>query len=191
MYERNQFIPLVMGFILSLQFDCLPLQLPPMLFGKRRKRNGKESKAKQFNMTLFNVITTCSEECICIFIMLYYYRNDNLQWQHVSHQDSESSTCSKNSLATGCALRVGTILSGHSYAQHVEQYFLYDLKINGSYAANKYFKFQLQFCMPNQKDEVSKSQHHLLLCIADCPCFMMVLVLPVRTLQDLSPLTEN
>jgi len=25
-------------------------------------------------MTMFNLITTCSEECICIFIILYYYR---------------------------------------------------------------------------------------------------------------------
>lgn len=154
-----------MRSLLSLQFDCLPLQLPPMLFGKRRKRHGKESKAKQLNMTVFNLITTCSEECICIFIMLYYYRNDNFQWQHVSQHDSESSTRSKNSLETSCAFTMGTILSGHSYAQHVEQYLLYDLKPNGSYSANKYFKFQLHFCMPNQKEDVSKSQHRLLICL--------------------------
>lgn len=36
---------------------------------------------------------------------------------------------------------VGTILSGQGYAQDVEQYLLCDLKTNGSYSANKYFKF--------------------------------------------------
>lgn len=120
MYESNQFIPLVMRFLLSLQFDCLPLQSPPMQFGKRRKINGKESKAKQLNMTMFNLISTCSEECICIFIKRCSGRNDNLYWQHISQQDSGSSTCSKNSLEIGCAFMVGTILSGHGYAQHIE-----------------------------------------------------------------------
>jgi len=50
MYESNQFIPLIMRFLLSLQFDCLPLQLPPMLFRKEEEKE-MEKYQKPSNST--------------------------------------------------------------------------------------------------------------------------------------------
>lgn len=177
MYESKKFIPLVMRFLLSLQLDCLTLQSLPML-AKRRKRNGKEPKTKQINTTMFNLITTCSEKCTCIFIVLYYHRDGNFWWKHINQQDSESTTCSKNSLEDGCALTLGTVLCGYGYAQYVEQYLLYDLK-------TQLKRFQILSTVLEAKSRVSKSQpdtHHLLCLVDGLPCFMTVLLFPVRIL---------